>query len=149
MRITPYRTSENLIQGVVLTFTETTVLRAAADYAKSIVQTVRELLVVLDEDFRVTSANPAFYKTFQISKEKTEGQLLFELGNRGWDIPELRKLLGEILPKNEKFEDFVVEHEFPSIGRKRMVLNARKIIQKETASKPMILLAFEDVTGKK
>jgi len=149
VRITPYRTSENLIQGVVLTFTETTVLRAAADYAKSIVQTVRELLVVLDEDFRVTSANPAFYKTFQISKEKTEGQLLFELGNRGWDIPELRKLLGEILPKNEKFEDFVVEHEFPSIGRKRMVLNARKIIQKEIDVKPMILLAIEDATSKK
>jgi two-component system CheB/CheR fusion protein len=155
MRIIPYRASENLVEGAVLTFTETTQVRELAalktmcDYAASIVETVGEPLVILDEDFRVISANWAFYETFQVSKEGTEGQLLFDLGNRQWDIPELRRLLGEILPHNEKFEDFAVEHDFPDIGRKRMRLNARKIAQNEINGKPMILLAIEDATGKR
>jgi two-component system CheB/CheR fusion protein len=105
--------------------------------------------MILDEDFHVISANWAFYKMFRVPKEETEGHLLYELGNHQWDIPKLRKLLGEILPHNEKFEDFEVEHDFPGIGHKRMLLNARRIIQKETGSKPMILLAMEDVTAKK
>jgi two-component system CheB/CheR fusion protein len=155
MRIIPYRTSENLIEGVVLTFTETTQLRqlsivkTAGEYAENIVETVREPLVILDDDLRVISANWAFYKTFQVSKGETEGQLFYDLANHQWDIPKLRKLLGEILPKNERFDDFVVEHEFSGIGWKRMILNARKIIQKETGARPMILLAIEDVTSKK
>jgi two-component system CheB/CheR fusion protein len=139
MKIIPYRASENLVEGAVLTFTETTQVRELAalktmcDYAASIVETVGEPLVILDEDFQVISANWAFYETFQVSKEGTEGQLLFDLGNRQWDIPELRRLLGEILPHNEKFEDFAVEHDFPDIGRKRMRLNARKIAQNQFA----------------
>jgi len=149
MRIIPYRTAENMIEGVLLTFTETTVLRAAADYAKSIVETVRESLVILDGGFRIISANLAFHKMFHLLKDETQGQLLFELSNRQWDIPKLRRLLGEILPHNEKFEDFEVEHDFPGIGRKRMLLNGRKIIQKEINAQPMILLAIEDATSKK
>ncbi len=155
MRIIPYRTSESIVEGVVITFTETTQLRqlsifkTASEYAGNIVETVREPLVILDEDLRVVSANWAFYKAFQVSKEETEGCSIYDLGDRQWNIPKLRKLLGEILPQNERFEDFVVEHDFPGIGRKRMILNARKIIQKEIGAKPMILLAMEDVTSKK
>ena len=155
MRVIPYRTSENLVEGVVLTFTETTQLRqvsileGALGYAESIVETIREPLLILNEDFRIVSANYAFYKTFRVSKEETEGQLLFELGDRQWDIPELGKLLGEILPHDEKFENFAVNHDFPGVGPKRMLLNARRIVQKESGGKPMILLAIEDVTEKK
>jgi two-component system CheB/CheR fusion protein len=154
MRIIPYRTSENLLEGVVLTFTETTQLRqlsvfkAAKEFAEGVVETLREPLVILDEDLRVIFANWAFYKTFRVSKKETDGHLVYELGNHQWDIPTLRKLLGEILPHNEKFEDFEVEHEFPDVGHKRMLLNARKIVQQEIGVKPMILLAIEDVTGK-
>ena len=155
MRVIPYRTSENLVEGVVLTFTETTQMRqlsifkGAAEYAESILETIREPLLILDEDLRIISANWAFYKMFRVGKQETEGQLLFELGGHQWDIPDLRKLLGEILPHNEKFEDFAVNHDFPGIGTKRMLLNARRIVQKEAGGKPMILLAFEDVTEKK
>jgi two-component system CheB/CheR fusion protein len=147
-RIIPYRTSENLLEGVVLTFTETTQFKQLALLAEGIVGTVREPLVVLDEDLRVISANRAFYETFRVAKEGTEKKLFFELGNREWDLPELRKLLGEILPQNEKFEDLAVNHDFPGIGPKRMLLNARRIAQKEAGAKPMILLAIEDVTNK-
>jgi two-component system CheB/CheR fusion protein len=155
LRIVPYRTSKDLIEGVVITFTDITQLRqltvfkAAAAYAEDIVETVREPLLVLDEKLRVISANWAFYKVFRISKEETEGSLIYELGNREWDFPELRKLLGEILPHNEKFEDFKVEHDFPKIGRKILSLNARKIVQRGADEKPMILLAIEDVTDKR
>jgi PAS domain-containing protein len=112
------------------------------------VDTVREPLVILDEGLRVISANKSFYGMFRVSKEEIEGQLIYELDNRQWDIPELKRLLVEILPLDTEIEDFLVEHEFPGIGRKRMLLNARKVSQKEGAGKPMILLAMEDVTDK-
>ncbi len=155
MRMIPYRTSENLVEGVVLTFTETTQLRqlsifkGAAEYAESILETIREPLLILDGNFRIISANYAFYKMFRVLREDTEGQLIFELGDHQWDIPELKKLLQEVLPHDEKFENFAVNHDFPGIGTKRMLLNARRIVQKEAGGKPMILLAIEDVTEKK
>jgi two-component system CheB/CheR fusion protein len=154
MRVIPYRTSESLIEGVVLTFTETTQLRelsafkAAKEFAESVIETIREPLLILDEDFHVISANWAFYGMFRVVKEETVGRLVYELGDHQWDIPDLRRLLGEILPHNEHLEDFVVEHDFPGIGPKRMLLNARKIVQKEINAKPTILLAIEDVTTK-
>jgi two-component system CheB/CheR fusion protein len=114
-------------------------------YAKHIVDTVREPLLVLNGSFQVQTANPAFYRKFAVSMEETEGRLLFELGNRQWDIPRLRKLLERILPEHEIFEDFLVEHEFPDIGRRQMLLNARRI--KRHAADDLILLALEDVTG--
>jgi PAS domain S-box-containing protein len=128
---------------------QVSILEGALGYAESIVETIREPLLILGEDFRIVSANHAFYKTFRVSKQETEGQLLFELGGDQWDIPELRRLLGEILPHNEKFENFAVNHDFPGIGTKRMLLNARRIVQKESGGKRMILLAFEDMTEKK
>jgi PAS domain S-box-containing protein len=162
MRIIPNRSAENVINGLVLTFTDVTEMKrsaevidrlktdyqAASEFAKSIVETVREPLVVLDEGLRVVSANRSFYKTFAVRKEETEGRLIYELGNRQWDNPDLRRLLGKILPRNSQFDDFPVEHDFPGMGRRRMILNARKIVQKEGSGKAMILLAIEDVTDK-
>ncbi len=120
-------------------------LREALAYAESIVQTVREPLVILDADLRVISTNRSFYQTFQVSPEETANQLLYDLGNRQWDIPSLRELLDEILPKNTWFQDFQVDHDFEQIGRKTMLLNARRIYRDANRTQ-MILLAIEDIT---
>lgn len=117
-------------------------------YSESIVETVREPLLVLDEEFRVKKANRAFYQTFSLSTDKTEGTTLFSLGDGQWDIPALRSLLEDILPENTTFEDFEVENEFPLIGRRVMLLNARRIFREEEGARE-ILLAIEDITVRK
>jgi len=93
----------------------------------------------------VRSANRAFYKIFQVREEDTEGTLVYELGNRQWDIPQLRSLLEDVIPSNGQFHGFKVDHVFPSIGRKIMVLNARRIVQK-IHRQQLVLLTIEDVT---
>jgi PAS domain S-box-containing protein len=118
------------------------------EYAESIVDTVREGLVVLDADLRVISANRSFYETFKVKPGETEGQLVYDLGNRQWNIPKLRELLEEILPTDTTFDNFEVEHEFKIIGRRVMHLNARRIYR-ETNETRLILLAIEDVTERK
>ena len=152
MRIFPYRTIENVIDGVVITFVDiheqkiaTEKTREFQEYAESIVDTVREPLIVLNKDLQVVSANRAFFKVFQVSPEETEGRLIYDLGNRQWDIPKLRELLEEIIPDNTSFEGYEVEHKFRKIGPKKMILNARKIIGK-TGGAESILLAIEDFT---
>src|SRR5450759_1103468 len=125
-----------------------TELRDASEYAQNIVSTVREPLVVLDDKFRVISANRSFYSTFQVTPEMSEHTLLFDLGNGQWEIPRLRELLVEVLPKSTSIEDFEVEHDFPTIGQKTMLINARRI-QSETGATQMILLAIEDITERK
>src|SRR4030043_2309214 len=112
---------------------------------EDIVETVREPLIVLDSDLRVFSANRSFYKSFKVTPEETIGNLIYDLGNRQWDIPRLRTLLEDILPKNNKFDDYEVEHIFSNIGHKIMLLNARRITHKEIGSQ-MILLAIEAIT---
>lgn len=119
--------------------------REARAYAEAIVETVREPLLLLNGDLHVRSANRSFYDTFQVSPEETENQLLYELGNRQWDIPRLREPLEEILPRNSLVHDFEVDHEFPTIGRRTMLLNARRL-HREAAGGQMILLAIEDIT---
>jgi PAS domain S-box-containing protein len=114
---------------------------------EDIVETAREPLLVLDSDLRVLLANRSFYDSFKVTPQETMGKLIYDLGNRQWDIPKLRTLLEEILPKDNKFDDYEVEHVFSSIGHRIMLLNARRIVQKETASQ-MILLAIEDITEK-
>jgi two-component system CheB/CheR fusion protein len=153
MRIQPYRTLNNVIEGAVLTFVDITAhkqmevaLREAQEFAESIVETVREPLLVLDEDLHVVSANPAFYRTFRVKKEATVGYVLYDLGNRQWNIPTLRQLLEGILPQNTVLNDFQVTHEFEQIGRRTMLLNARRITGKAGETK-LILLAIEDITG--
>jgi PAS domain S-box-containing protein len=123
-------------------------VKEALEYAESIVETVREPLVVLDTDLKVISVNPSFYQTFKVKPEETAGKLIYDLGNRQWNISKLRILLEEIIPRNNQFQNFEVDHEFPTIGRKIMVLNARQIYSKGIGAR-MILLAIEDITEQK
>jgi len=111
----------------------------------NILGSIREPIVVLDSDLKVVKANHSFYRTFSIKPDETEGILIYDLGNRQWDIPKLRKLLEDILPDNTVFNDFEVEHNFEAIGRKIMHLNARRI-HGEVDQTQLILLAIEDVT---
>jgi len=120
----------------------------ARRYAESIVDTIREPLVILDLDLRVISAGRSFYQTFKVTEEESKGQLLYEIGNRQWDIPQLRKLLEEILHKRTTVEGFEVEHDFLTIGRRTMLLNARRLLRKKGKA-GMILLAIEDITERK
>ncbi|MCE9566340.1 MAG: PAS domain S-box protein [Planctomycetes bacterium] len=123
-------------------------LNDALAYAQGVVETVREPLLVLGGDLRVKSANRCFYQTFRVSAKETEGQLIYHLGDHQWDIPPLRKLLEEILPQNTSFDGFEVEHEFGAIGRKVMLLNARRFSQEGNRTE-LILLAIEDITERR
>jgi len=123
-------------------------LQGALAYAESIVDTVHDPLLVLDKDLQIRSANRAFYRTFQVSKEETENRLLFELGNGQWNIPQLRTLLYELMPKQTTISDFEVEHDFPDLGRKVMLLNARRLSW-EGYRTELTLLAIEDITYRK
>src|SRR4030042_517000 len=120
----------------------------AQEYTESIVETIREPLIVLTPDLKVISANRSFYETFQVTPEETEGRFVFDLGNHQWDIPALRELLEKIIPQNTHFNNFEVDHAFPRIGRKRMLLNARRIYR-EGKGTERILLAIEDITDQK
>ena len=113
--------------------------------AENIIAAMHEPLVVLDADLRVVLANNAFYRTFQVTPEETEGRLLYDLGNRQWDIPELRRLLEEILPQNTALDHFEVHHDFPGLGWRSMLLNARRI-DRAAHIAPRILLTIEDIT---
>ena len=101
-----------------------------------IMQTIREPLLVLDSDLKVISANRSFYNFFKVTPEETEGNLIYNLGNRQWDIPKLRTLLEDIIPKNNSFADYDIEHEFLGIGRKTVLLNACCINQEEIIPPP-------------
>jgi PAS domain S-box-containing protein len=120
----------------------------ARRYAESIVETVRESLLVLDADLKIVSANRNFYRTFKVTPGETIGSFIYDLGNKQWDIPKLRELLEEVLPEKEAFDDFEVAHNFQDIGHKVMRLNARQIYRKDVGVK-MILLAIEDITEHK
>ena len=120
-------------------------LTEANDFSEALVTTLHEPMLVLDKDLRVKSANLAFYKEFQVIQDSTEGKLLYELGNHQWDIAPLRELLGTIIQKETFFYDFEITHVFPNIGKKTMLLNARKIEQK-MHHEQLILLAFTDIT---
>ena len=117
------------------------------NYAQNIVDTVREPLLILDATLRVQSANRAFYQTFHVSPVETEGRLIYELGNGQWDIPDLRTLLEDIVPKSSVFDDFELDHTFPAIGRRVMLLNARKLQAGQHGE--LLVLAMEDVTERK
>lgn len=142
-RITPYR-MEDRIAGLVITFSDVTEIHNARRFAERIVETVPTPFIVLDPKLRVISTNPAFHSTFKVPVEESEGRLIYDLGNRQWDIPELRRLLEEVLPDNDHFDGFEVEHVFEGIGRKVMLLNARRLDHVQ-----LILLAVEDVTARK
>jgi two-component system CheB/CheR fusion protein len=152
LRILPYRTVDNVIDGVVVTLADITELKhnealaqQARIYAESIVDTVREAILVLDTDLQVRSANRAYYRLFQTTPETTIGESLFKLANGQWDIPSLRELLEKILPENHSFDDFAVELDLAQAGRKKLRLNARRIPRGSTDG-DAILLAIENIT---
>ncbi len=151
MRILPYRTSQNVIAGVVVTFVAIDRLkhaeisaRAAYEFFHDIVETVRAPLLVLDSDLRVRTANDFFYQNFDLTPEMVENRLIYEIADGQWDIPRLRELLEDILPQNSTFNDFVIEHDFARIGRRKIVLNARRL-KGESDRGELILLAMESV----
>jgi len=152
IRIMPYRTIANVIDGVVMTFIDITeqkktqeALSEALGFLDGLVETIREPLVVLGANLRVQRANEAFYSMFQVTTAETQNKQIYELGNRQWDIPALRELLEKVLPENALVSDFLVDHEFPGIGRRKMLLNARRV-DSPGAQKGAILLAIEDRT---
>jgi two-component sensor histidine kinase len=117
--------------------------------AHAIVDTVREPLVVLDDELRVVAASRSFYQTFKVDLDETQEKFLFELGDGAWDIPKLRLLLGKIIPERGEMEDYEVDHDFPDIGHRTMLLNARKVFYEAGSHANIILLGIEDVTGKR
>ena len=118
------------------------------EYAESIINTVREPLIALDQDLRVVKVSRSFYDFFKVKPEDTVGRLIYDLGNKQWDIPKLRELLETILPQKATFDNYEVEHDFAGIGRRTMLLNARQIEQ-VMGKERIILLAIEDVTERK
>jgi len=123
-------------------------LSQSLEVAENIINTVRESLITLDQDLRIVSANRSFYDFFQVKPEETVGQLIYDLGNKQWDIPKLRELLETILPHKTSFDGYEVEHDFATIGRRTMLLNARQIEQ-VMGKERIILLAIEDITERK
>lgn len=123
-------------------------LTSARDYAEVVVDTIWEPLLILDKNLHVKTANKAFYKTFKVEEGQTEGELVYDIGNKQWDIPELRTLLGNILPEKKSFTNFEVTHDFQKIGTKTMLLNARQIFTPHDEDN-RILLSVEDITEAK
>ena len=151
LRMQPYRTLDNVIQGVVLTFTDITqrvkaevAIKNALRLSESIVDTIREPLLVLDANLKIVSANRAFCHYFQVTSQDTSGKKIYDLGNRQWNISGLRELLETILPRDQTFEGYIVEHDFPNIGHRKMMLNARRI-DGNLDEPSLILLAMEEV----
>jgi len=114
------------------------------EYSDAIVETIQQPLIVLDPDLKVISASRSFYETFKVNPKETKGRFIYDLGNRQWDIPALRKLLEEILPKTSAFDNYEIEHDFESIGKRIMIMNARRL-----DSMQMILIAIDDITERR
>jgi len=156
IRLRPYRTIANMIDGVVITFQNITerkkterLIQQHARYSERIITTLREPFLVLNAALRVISANPAFFTTFAVNEAETVGELFYNLGNGQWNIAELRRLFEDILPSNRSIKDFRVDHRFESIGQRAMLINATTIIAEEGGKEEgLILLAIEDITAK-
>jgi two-component system CheB/CheR fusion protein len=151
-RIVPYRTMDNVIDGVVITFTDITeqkkaesTILDARNFAEGIVETVREPLLVLDRNLEVAAANSAFYRLFKTDSGETIGRAFFELGEHQWDTPALRELVEKILPQNTQIGEYRIEQIFPRIGPKILMLNARRVHREEIGTEA-ILFTIKDVT---
>ncbi len=149
--IRPYRTINNKIDGVVVIFVDITdrrkaqqIIKEARAYAENIIQTMQEPLIVLGDDLKVISANRSFYQTFKVIPQETQGQFIYDLGNRQWDIPKMRELLNNVLLRNDAFDNYEIEHNFEAIGQKTMILNARRLVTMRR-----ILITINDITERK
>ncbi len=155
LTVRPYVTIDHRIEGGVLTFVNINALKRSLqiaelsrEYAENIVDTVREPLVVLDGELRVKTASRAFYQTFSLSREKTEGQFIYNLEDGAWNVPALRTRLEEVLTEKKGFQDFEVTYDFPGLGNRLLLLNGRRLSTPH-GSLPLILLAIDDATEKK
>ena len=155
LRARPYLTVDNKIDGVVLVLSDIDSIKrgeraiaAERDYAEAILRTAPVPLLVLRADLRVNTANEAFYETFRVAPSATEGYLVYEIGGGQWNIPELRALLEEIIPRDNVFNGFEVTHEFVDIGVRTMLLNARRLESADGVPE-RILLAIEDISARK
>lgn len=151
----PYKNLEEKIEGVVLSFFDVTerklsenLIQKERAFAEAIIATVRQPLIVLNKDLKIISANQSFYKIFKVTPEETVQKIIYDLGNKQWNIPKLKELLENILPQKKAFENFEVEHNFEKIGPCVMLLNAQEIISADKNDR-MILLSIEDFTKRK
>jgi len=151
----PIRDRDGTVGGAVLIFRDVTqrqqqeaLTADALAFARAILATIRDPFLVLGHGLTVRSANRAFYRTFQVSQDQTEGRPIYALGNGQWNIPRLRTLLGQILPSDGTMEDFEVEHDFEEIGRRTMLLHARRL-ENSVPEHALILLGIEDVTQRR
>jgi two-component system CheB/CheR fusion protein len=154
LRIRPYRTQENVIEGAVLTFVNVTERKRlerawldAKDLADGIIATVRESLLVLDKKLRVIQANASFFRTFRLSEEETIGQRLSDLGDGQWNIPRLHELLHDIHRSNSSISDFEVVHDFEKIGQRTLRLNARRIRLEGGDGEHVLLAIVQETAG--
>ena len=155
LQIRPYRTVDDKIDGAVLVLTDINLTKSASErfkrakeFAEGIIDTVREPLVVLDSDLRVIYANSSFFADFQVSRDETEKKFLYRIANERWNIPKLRALLEKVAADETPVNDFEVIHDFPGLGARTMLLNARPI-KDAHGDEPLILLAIEDITERK
>jgi two-component system, chemotaxis family, CheB/CheR fusion protein len=150
LRVRPYKTWDSKIEGAVISFQDIDVMKRSLvqmhEHADALIETAREAILILNNRLQVISANPAFYRGFEVERAETQRRPVYDLGNGQWNIPKLRELLENILPNNGRVEDFEVTHDFPSLGPRRMMLNARRI--EPQIGQKLILLYIEDVTGK-
>lgn len=157
MKVLPYRTMENRIDGVIITFMNITDLKrsnlaqkAIFDYTHRLIEAMDQPLVILSKRLRLLSANEAFYQMFRIRREESDGQVLFNLGEGQWNIPALKKALKESLPDDLADRTIEVEHAFPLLGKKRLKIGLHKINLKENAvieEEELILLFVEELTS--
>ena len=148
LRILPSVGPDGNIDGAVMMLIDIDAAKRGLDFAEAIVETVREPLLILNQNLEVLKANKTFYETFETLREETEGRLVYDLGNGQWNIPKLRELLENILPAHSTFRDFEVTHAFEHVGRKVMLLNASEIFNPNAQART-ILLAIEDATDRK
>ncbi len=151
MQIRPYRTADNKIDGVIITFADIdavkqslNIAQEAREYAEAIVETVRQPMMVLDAELRLKTANKAFYQTFRTTPEKMTGQSVFQTRNKHWAVPSLRALLADILKQDTTFEDFAVSCDLPEVGKRKLLINARRIVNPQNKT-VFILMAFDIV----
>ncbi len=148
LRVRPYKTWDNKIDGAVISLQDVDVLKRSLDQtraqATSLIESARESILILDDQLRVTVANDSFYRAFGLSRKQTEGQFIYEIGNGRWNIPELRDLLRNILSQNIRIENFHAVISFPRIGSRNLAFNARRI--QAGPETQLILLTIDDVT---
>ena len=150
MHIIPYRTLDNVIDGVVMTFTDITevkqVMQERQQFIMDTVDVVREPFLVLDHDLKVVTANRKFLDFFQVTHQETEGRMIKNLGRREWDLPVLTDLLFNVIKSDKPVEDFRLQTNFRTIGRRTLLVNARRINPAGTMRDPLILVAMTDAT---